>query len=158
MRDGETIWAVVRGVGGSTDGARQGAGGAAPDGQAAAMRRAYEDGGVAAATIGFVECHATGTQVGDASEVARSPPSTRAQPHGVALGSAKPFVGHLRGGAGAVGLLRAVLALKHGQIPAQIALRDAQPGARARRHAVLRPDEDDAARPRRRRAGGARGG
>jgi acyl transferase domain-containing protein len=120
VRDGETIRAVVRGVGGSTDGRGKALVAPLADGQALAMRRAYADGDVEPSTVGFVECHATGTQVGDASEVRALATVFGAQPHAVALGSAKPFVGHLRGGAGAVGMLRAVLALEHRQIPAQI--------------------------------------
>ena len=122
------------------------------------MRRAYADGGVAPSTIGFVECHATGTQVGDASEVRALAAVYGAQPHAVALGSAKPFVGHLRGGAGAVGMLRAVLALKHGQIPAQIEFETPNPALELEATPFYVPTRTTRARAGRRRAGGARGG
>jgi len=119
-RDGDTIYALVRGVGGSSDGRGKSLVAPRSEGQAMAMRRALEDAGVEPGSVQYVECHATGTQVGDASEVrALASVYTGAQTGSIALGSVKANIGHLRAGAGAAGLLKAVLSLHHGQIPPQ---------------------------------------
>ena len=119
-RDGDRIYALVKGVGGSSDGRGKSLVAPRSEGQAMAMRRAVEDAGVEPGSIQYVECHATGTQVGDASEVrALASVYTGAAAGSIALGSVKANIGHLRSGAGAAGLLKAVLALHHGQIPPQ---------------------------------------
>lgn len=116
VRDGDEVWAVVRGVGGASDGRGRSLLAPDPDGQARAMRRAYEDARVDPAELRFVECHATGTPVGDRSEMMAL---SQVAPRGTWITSGKAALGHLRGGAGAVGLLRAILALKHRVLPAQ---------------------------------------
>ena len=83
------------------------------------MSRALEDAGVPADSIQYVECHATGTPVGDVSEVQALASVYSGAPGSIALGSVKANIGHLRAGAGGAGLLKAVLALHHGQIPPQ---------------------------------------
>ncbi|WP_257452840.1 type I polyketide synthase [Archangium lipolyticum] len=119
-RDGDTIYALVRGVGGSSDGRGKSLVAPRSEGQAMAMRRALEDAGVEPGSVQYVECHATGTQVGDASEVrALASVYTGAPGGSIALGSVKANIGHLRAGAGAAGLLKAVLSLHHGVIPPQ---------------------------------------
>ncbi|ATB36408.1 beta-ketoacyl synthase [Cystobacter fuscus] len=118
-RDGETIYAVLRGIGGSSDGRGKSLVAPRREGQALAMRRAIEDSGVDPTSVQYVECHATGTQVGDASEVQALASIYSGAPGSIALGSVKANIGHLRAGAGAAGLLKAVLSLHHGQIPPQ---------------------------------------
>jgi len=118
-RDGETIYAVLRGVGGSSDGRGKSLVAPRREGQALAMRRALEDAGVEADSIQYVECHATGTPVGDVSEVQALTSVYAGAPGSIALGSVKANIGHLRAGAGGAGLLKAVLSLHHGQIPPQ---------------------------------------
>jgi acyl transferase domain-containing protein/acyl carrier protein len=118
-RDGETIYAVLRGVGGSSDGRGKSLVAPRREGQALAMRRALEDAGVEPDSIQYVECHATGTPVGDVSEVQALSSVYTGAPGSIALGSVKANIGHLRAGAGAAGLLKAVLSLHHGQIPPQ---------------------------------------
>ena len=128
LRDGERIHAVVRGVAGATDPPDRALVAPSERGQEAVIRLAHERAGVDPRTIGFVECHATGTRLGDVTEV-RALANVFARHEGarVALGSAKPFVGHLRGASGAVGMLRAVLALEGACIPAQINFDTPQP-------------------------------
>ncbi|MCY1074897.1 type I polyketide synthase [Archangium lansingense] len=118
-RDGETIYAVLRGVGGSSDGRGKSLVAPRREGQAMAMRRAVEDAGVELDSIQYVECHATGTPVGDVSEVQALASVYTGAAGSIALGSVKANIGHLRAGAGGAGLLKAVLALHHGQIPPQ---------------------------------------
>jgi acyl transferase domain-containing protein len=118
-RDGETIYAVLRGVGGSSDGRGKSLVAPRREGQAMAMRRAVEDAGVEPDSIQYVECHATGTPVGDVSEVQALASVYSGAPGSIALGSVKANIGHLRAGAGGAGLLKAVLSLHHGQIPPQ---------------------------------------
>ncbi|HEY5956206.1 MAG TPA: beta-ketoacyl synthase N-terminal-like domain-containing protein, partial [Polyangiaceae bacterium] len=116
---GERIYAVLRGVGAASDGRSHSLLAPAIEGQTLAMHRAYAEAEIDPTSIGYVECHATGTSVGDASEI-RALAQVFGKAAGIAVASAKPFVGHLRGASGAVGLLRAVLALHHGIVPAQI--------------------------------------
>ncbi|MFL5355571.1 beta-ketoacyl synthase N-terminal-like domain-containing protein [Archangium sp.] len=118
-RDRETIYAVLRGVGGSSDGRGKSLVAPRREGQALAMSRALEDAGVAADSVQYVECHATGTPVGDVSEVQALASVYSGAPGSIALGSVKANLGHLRAGAGGAGLLKAVLSLHHGQIPPQ---------------------------------------
>lgn len=124
----ERIYAVIRGIGASSDGRSRSLLAPSVDGQALAMERAYLDAELPPSSIGYVECHATGTALGDASELKALRRVFRGvEGPAIAIGSAKPFVGHLRGGSGAVGLLRAVLALYHRTIPAQIGFKKPHP-------------------------------
>jgi acyl transferase domain-containing protein/acyl carrier protein/NADP-dependent 3-hydroxy acid dehydrogenase YdfG len=122
-RDGDTVYAVIRAVGSSSDGK----GGAiyAPSaaGQGRALRRAYTLAGVSPATVELVEAHGTGTTVGDATELA-----ALAEVYGeagragtwCALGSVKSQIGHTKAAAGAAGLIKAALALHHKVLPPTI--------------------------------------
>jgi acyl transferase domain-containing protein len=118
LRDGDTVLAVVLGIGCGGEGARAPLLAPSAQGQALAIRRALEAAGVGPETVGFVECHGTGTPLGDATEVAALAEGY-AGAGSISIGSAKSAVGHLRGAAGAVGLLRAVLALARGTVPPQ---------------------------------------
>ncbi|NJK62524.1 MAG: PfaD family polyunsaturated fatty acid/polyketide biosynthesis protein [Synechococcaceae cyanobacterium SM2_3_1] len=118
-RDEDTIYAVIRGVGSSSDGRGSGITAPSPSGQTLAMQRAYEDTGIDPATIGFVEAHGTSTSVGDAAEFAslmdvfgQLKPQ---QP--IYLGSIKSMIGHLKTAAGVAGLIKAILSVKEGVIP-----------------------------------------
>ncbi|GAA3325699.1 hypothetical protein GCM10020331_058650 [Ectobacillus funiculus] len=94
----------------------------APDhqGQALAMKRAYEDAHVDPKTISYIECHATGTQLGDVSEVKALSSFHEEASYRIILGSVKANIGHLGAAAGAAGLLRTILTLYHGLIPPQV--------------------------------------
>lgn len=127
-RDNEHIYAVVRGIGHSSDGSGKSI--VAPDdrGQALAMRRAYEDADIDPSTLSYIECHATGTQVGDVSELkALASFHQNHETYQIAIGSGKPNVGHLGAAAGAVGLLRTVLTLYHQTIPPQLHVESSNP-------------------------------
>ncbi|HQR46982.1 MAG TPA: beta-ketoacyl synthase N-terminal-like domain-containing protein, partial [Thermoanaerobaculia bacterium] len=117
-RDGDRIYAVVRGVGGSSDGKGKGITAPNPTGQRLAVERAWKDAGLDPATATLVEAHGTSTKVGDVVEVESLATVFGGAPKGsIALGSAKSNVGHLKAGAGAAGLLKAVWALHHKLLP-----------------------------------------
>lgn len=117
--DGDTIHAVIRGVGIANDGAGKAAF-AAPtvDGQVAAITAALDDAGVDPTEVGFVEGHGTATALGDPIEVtALNLAYAGAARDSVLLGSVKGNLGHLDAAAGMAGLVKAVLAVGHGMVP-----------------------------------------
>lgn len=123
-RDGDRIYAVIRGIGYSSDGS---AGSVyAPDmaGQANALRRAYEAAGFGPETVELIEAHGTGTRVGDVVEfrALRSvfEESGRKGRQWCALGSVKSQIGHTKAAAGAAGMFKAVMALHHKVLPPTI--------------------------------------
>ncbi|GAA4033465.1 type I polyketide synthase [Allokutzneria multivorans] len=122
-RDGDKVYAVIRGVGTASDGGGTAIYAPVPEGQALALRRAYERAGYSPSTVELVEAHGTGTKAGDAAEFAglRSvfgPEREDAQ--WCALGSVKSQIGHTKCTAGAAGLLKAILALHHRVLPPTI--------------------------------------
>jgi amino acid adenylation domain-containing protein/FkbM family methyltransferase len=119
LADGDTIHAVILGSAINNDGGDK-VGFTAPgvEGQAAVIRAAHAAAGVDPSTIGYVEAHGTGTALGDPVEVAALADAFGPLPAGTcALGSLKPNVGHLDTAAGVAGLIKAALALRHGEIP-----------------------------------------
>jgi amino acid adenylation domain-containing protein len=124
QRDGDHIFAVVRGCGVNNDGAAK-VGFTAPsvDGQAAAIEMAHANAGVDARSISYVECHGTATPLGDPIEIAaltKAFQASTSERQFCAVGSVKSNIGHLDVGAGVVGLIKTALALKHGVIPASL--------------------------------------
>ena len=122
-RDGDRIYAVIKGLGSSSDGKGQAVYAPSPEGQARALRAAYRNAGVTPDTVGLVEAHGTGTIVGDATE-ARGLTSvyedTGREGAWCALGSVKSMIGHTKAAAGAAGLIKAVMALHHRVLPPTI--------------------------------------
>jgi acyl transferase domain-containing protein len=122
LADGDPICAVVKGSAVNNDGANR-VGYMAPsvDGQVDVLRSALRMAGVASADIGYVEAHGTGTSLGDAVEVsALTEVFGSGTGRECGLGSAKSNIGHLDTAAGLPGLMKAVLALEHGLIPATL--------------------------------------
>lgn len=124
VADRDQIYAVIRGVGVNNDGAGK-VGYTAPsvDGQAAAIAMAHAAADVDARSIGYVECHGTGTPMGDPIEVAGLTAAFRltTEDRGFcALGSVKSNLGHLDAAAGVTGLIKASLAVKNGVLPASL--------------------------------------
>lgn len=118
-RDGDRILGVIRGVGLSNDGRSRGLLVPSEAGQIRAMRAAYEAAGVAPDTVSLVECHATGTAVGDATEVHSLAAVFRGAAD-VPIGSLKSNLGHLITAAGAAGLLKVLAAMRAGERPATL--------------------------------------
>jgi len=105
---------VLRGIGGSSDGKGKGITAPNPVGQKLAVQRAWENAGLSPATATFVEGHGTSTKVGDVVEVESLTDvfsKAGAAPNSIALGSVKSNFGHLKGAAGAAGILKTCLAL-----------------------------------------------
>ncbi|WP_433318813.1 AMP-binding protein [Micromonospora chersina] len=118
--DGDRIYAVLPGWAVTNDGAdRAGFAVPGPAGQAAAVANALATAEVAPGEVGLVEGHGSGTPLGDAIEVAalHEVYAGAAPAETCALGSVKTNIGHLDAAAGIAGLIKAVLAVRHGVIP-----------------------------------------
>ncbi|MCS0580724.1 amino acid adenylation domain-containing protein [Massilia pinisoli] len=121
VRDGDTVWAVIKGSAINNDGAVK-VGYTAPsvDGQAEVIEQGLQRAGVDPRTIGLVEAHGTATPLGDPIEVAALTLAWRKHTRDrgyCMLGSVKTNVGHLDAAAGVTGLIKAALALHHGVVP-----------------------------------------
>ena len=119
-RDGDKIYAVIRGVGSSSDGRAKGLTAPLAEGQFRALRRAYDRAGVSPAKIGLVEAHGTGTVAGDHTEAQALGQvflDAGAEPHSCAIGSVKSMIGHSKCAAGLAGLVKTTLALHHKVLP-----------------------------------------
>jgi acyl transferase domain-containing protein len=122
-RDGDKIYAVLKGIGTSSDGRFKSIYAPRPDGQAKALKRAYEDAGFDPLTCGLIEAHGTGTKAGDAAEfsgLVKHFSTDNEQKQHIALGSVKSQIGHTKSAAGSAGMIKAVLALHHKVLPATI--------------------------------------
>ncbi len=122
-RDNDRIYAVIRGIGSSSDGKYKSVYAPRASGQALAMQRAYEEAGYQANTVGLIEGHGTGTSVGDATEIESMTAvfsENNPQKNHIAIGSVKSQVGHTKAAAGAAGMIKATLALHHKVLPPTI--------------------------------------
>jgi acyl transferase domain-containing protein len=122
-RDGDRVYAILRGVGSSSDGRGNAIYAPRAAGQVEALRQAYRVADVTPDTIELIEAHGTGTRVGDATEVAAlSEVYGEAERAGrwCALGSVKSQIGHTKAAAGVAGLIKAIGALHHKVLPPTI--------------------------------------
>ncbi len=121
-RDGDRIYAVLRGLGSSSDGRTSSIYAPCGDGQMTALRRAYEDAGVPPQSVELIEAHGTGTPVGDRVEIStlRALMDSGDPRHRAAVGSVKSQIGHTKAAAGAAGLIKTALALHHKVLPPTI--------------------------------------
>jgi acyl transferase domain-containing protein/NAD(P)H-dependent flavin oxidoreductase YrpB (nitropropane dioxygenase family)/NAD(P)-dependent dehydrogenase (short-subunit alcohol dehydrogenase family)/acyl carrier protein len=129
-RDGDRIYAVIKGIGSASDGRSRGLTAPRPEGQRRALERAYQMAGISPAEVGLVEAHGTGTVVGDRTELAVLTElfTTAGAPAGsCALGSVKSQIGHTRCTAGLAGLIKAARAVYTGVRPPTGQLRDPNP-------------------------------
>ncbi|KAF2135653.1 uncharacterized protein K452DRAFT_293051 [Aplosporella prunicola CBS 121167] len=120
IREGDNIIALLKGSAVAQDGKTNGI--MAPNAKAQELvaRQALSQAKIEPATVEYVEAHATSTPLGDPTEVsAISAVYGADRPKPVMLGSVKPNVGHLEAGAGAVGFIKAVLAMNKEQFPPQ---------------------------------------
>ncbi|WP_338316254.1 beta-ketoacyl synthase N-terminal-like domain-containing protein, partial [Streptomyces bohaiensis] len=133
LRDGDHVHAVILGSAVNNDGADRGAY-VAPSaaGQRAVIDGALSVAGIDSGTVDYVECHATGTRLGDAIELAamdKAFSAPRESP--LVLASVKPCIGHLDRASGVTGLIRAVSALEHRELPGTPGFRTPNPALAA---------------------------
>lgn len=127
-RDGDKIYAVIKGVGTSSDGRHKSIYAPRAEGQMKALERAYERAGFTPQTVGLIEAHGTGTMAGDPAEFAalkavfskNSQDNSQDISESIALGSVKSQIGHTKAAAGAASLIKTALALHHKVLPPTI--------------------------------------
>ncbi|MEY9944788.1 acyl transferase domain-containing protein/phosphopantetheinyl transferase (holo-ACP synthase) [Kitasatospora sp. GAS1066B] len=146
-RDGDRVYAVIRGTGVASDGRTAGLANPDPGGQSRAVRAAWRAAGLdpaAPGALGLLEAHGTATPAGDAAELA-----TLAEVFGPAgegeravLGSVKSMIGHTMPAAGVAGLVKAALAVHHGVLLPTLHCDDPHPALAGTRFRTI-----DAARP-----------
>jgi acyl transferase domain-containing protein/acyl carrier protein len=120
IADGDPVQGVILGTSINQDGHTNGMMVPSPEAQTRLVQDACRDAGIAPEEIGFVEAHGTGTAVGDPIEahaLAEALCGNRSADAPLPIGSIKTNLGHLETAAGVAGLLKAMLVLKHGQIP-----------------------------------------
>jgi acyl transferase domain-containing protein len=129
-RDGDRIYAVIKGVGASSDGRARGLTAPVVDGQLRALARAYGKSGISPSSVGYVEAHGTGTALGDVVEVEALDKIFREAGAGTrecVVGSVKSLIGHTKCAAGLAGLINASLALFHKVYPPTIGIESPNP-------------------------------
>jgi len=131
VRDGDTVYAVIRGVGVNNDGSDK-ASFTAPsvEGQAVAIAMAQADAGITPDSISYVETHGTATPLGDPIEVEaliQAFGNSGSGKQQCLLGSVKSNFGHLTAAAGVAGLIKTVLSLYHKIIPGTLHFNQANP-------------------------------
>jgi len=133
LRDGDRIYAVIRGSACNNDGKSDGPMTPRQGGQLEALRLAYRDAGFPATTLGLVEAHGTATTVGDVVEVGalrslfEEQGWSGAQGARTALGSVKANIGHTMSAAGAAGMIKAAMALHTRTLPPQPSVKEENP-------------------------------
>lgn len=119
-RDGDRIYAVIKGVGASSDGRDKGLTAPRAEGQLRALHRAYAQARVNPANVALVEAHGTGTVVGDQTEaraIGQLMRDAGGDPQSCAIGSVKSMIGHSKCAAGLAGLIKTAFALHHKVLP-----------------------------------------
>ena len=120
QRDGDRVYAVIEGIGASSDGKSFGLTAPRKEGQQRAVERAYQRAQVDPKQIGLVEAHGTGTVVGDRTELEALTAlyqASQVPPRSVALGSVKSQIGHTKCAAGMAGLVKVALSIYRRTLP-----------------------------------------
>jgi acyl transferase domain-containing protein/NAD(P)H-dependent flavin oxidoreductase YrpB (nitropropane dioxygenase family)/NAD(P)-dependent dehydrogenase (short-subunit alcohol dehydrogenase family) len=117
---GDRIYAIIKGIGSSSDGKGKALSAPEAEGQWRAMRRAYNQAGYTSADVQLFEAHGTGTVVGDITELTSTGnlvTETNPMPRSAVIGSVKTNIGHTKATAGIAGLAKVALALHHKVLP-----------------------------------------
>ncbi|MFA5109942.1 MAG: beta-ketoacyl synthase N-terminal-like domain-containing protein, partial [Desulfobaccales bacterium] len=128
---GDRIYAVIKGVGASSDGRDRSLTAPHREGQVRALTRAYAKAQVNPATVGLIEAHATGTAVGDRIEIeslSQVFTEAGAGSRDCAIGSVKSMIGHTKSAAGLASLIKVGLALHHKVLPPTLGVEKPNPG------------------------------
>ncbi len=139
-RDGDRIYAIVRGTGVASDGRDVSLMTPRVEGQVLALTRAWKAAGLEPASVGLVEAHGTATLAGDTAELATLARIFGPLPAGgerVPLGSVKSMIGHTMPAAGAAGLIKAALAVHHGVLPPTLHCEEPSPALAQTRFRTL---------------------
>ena len=131
-RDGDQVYAVIKGLGSGSDGRFKSIYAPRAAGQVKALQRAYQQAGISPHDVDLWEAHGTGTAVGDATEVEGIKAflngwQTDGTSSPIALGSVKSQIGHTKAAAGAASAIKAALALQHGVLPPTININKPDP-------------------------------
>jgi len=119
-RDGDRIYAVINGIGSSSDGKSQSIYAPRVEGQEKALRMAYETAQINPATVRNIEAHGTGTKVGDKVELTALKnvfDFGKSRQINCAIGSVKSMIGHTKAAAGSAAIIKTALALKNKVLP-----------------------------------------
>ncbi|MCX5883381.1 MAG: beta-ketoacyl synthase N-terminal-like domain-containing protein, partial [Deltaproteobacteria bacterium] len=119
LNDGDTLFGVIRGIGLSND-MRGNLLAQDSEGQVRAMQAAYLAAGRIPSDVDIIECHGAGTPVGDATELQSLKllwENSGPKPGQCPIGSVKSMIGHLLTAAGAAGMIKILLAIKHQILP-----------------------------------------
>ncbi|MGK0386658.1 MAG: acyl transferase domain-containing protein, partial [Patiriisocius sp.] len=123
-KDGDNIIGVISGIGLSNDGAGKFLLSPNPKGQTLAYERAY-NGTIAKENTSYIECHATGTPLGDVTEINSLETFFGDNPDKLRLGSVKSNMGHMLTAAGMPSLMKVLLSMEHNMIPPGINMSEA---------------------------------
>ena len=141
---GDRIYAVLKGIGVSSDGSGTSVMSPSVKGQLAAMRQAWEQAGTVPGNIGYIEAHGTGTPLGDKTEL-----ETLAQFFGhdpalpkAGIGTVKSNIGHAMPASGIAGLIKTAMALYHGILPPTLHCRIPLAGLNDTRFAAVQEARD----------------
>ncbi|KAI1261843.1 reducing type I polyketide synthase 10 [Xylariaceae sp. FL1019] len=125
LRDGDSIRSIVRSSAVNANGHTAGISLPSAAGQTAVIKKAMKKGGVHPDDVTFVECHGTGTKVGDAIELDGLASVFKRQPHRpLYIGSVKSNIGHSEAASGIASVIKSTLALEHGRIPPTYGLKN----------------------------------
>ena len=130
VRDGDKIYAVMRSIGSSSDGRGKSIYQPVSEGQAKAVKQAYELGNVQPRDVELLEAHGTGTPVGDMKEFNGLKfvyDNSENQDKWCAIGSVKSQIGHSKASAGIAGVMKAALSIYHHVLPPTINVKQPNP-------------------------------
>ncbi|MET9565850.1 SDR family NAD(P)-dependent oxidoreductase [Streptomyces tauricus] len=133
LADGDPVHAVIKSVAVNHGGHASSATAPNQARQEELLRRAWTEAGIDPATLGYLEAHGTGTRLGDPVEVEAMKAALLGHvvdASSIVLGTAKAHLGHTEGAAGLVGVIKTVLSMRHGLIPAMPSFEQPNPYCR----------------------------